>query len=353
MKLLLSVFIPAFIFLFGCREPAILNTPAAVIASGQMPALADKNGKDLLMVFGSGDSIMFMHSSDNGLTFSIPLLADTLKDLVDYSMRGPQITATESGYSMIAADESGNIFSYVKVGQSEWERTGRVNDADTVAKEGFLGLGGGGGNSLFAVWLDLRDDKQNKLYGARSTDGGKSWSQNMLVYASPDGAVCDCCKPSVLLKNDTVFVMFRNNVNGNRDLYLTRSDDGGDHFKPAEKLGLGSWKLDACPMDGGGLAIDNKGRLQTVWNRKGYIFSAEPGKAEAQIGEGRSCTLESVNGKNVYAWVEKGQVVVLKPDGIKTTYGKGALPILKSVGDKEILCVWQLDKKIYRTVLVL
>jgi hypothetical protein len=30
------------------------------------------------------------------------------------------------------------------------------------------------GNHLFAVWLDLRGNKRNKIYGAESTDGGKS-----------------------------------------------------------------------------------------------------------------------------------------------------------------------------------
>ena len=44
-----------------------------------------------------------------------------------------------------------------------------------------------------------------------------------------------------------------NSLDGNRDMYLVRSEDGGRTFGPPEKLGAGTWKLAACPMDGGDL----------------------------------------------------------------------------------------------------
>jgi hypothetical protein len=52
------------------------------------------------------------------------------------------------------------------------------------------------------------------------------------------------------------FVMFRNLINGNRDLYLIESIDNGKTFGQATKPGNGYWKLNGCPMDEGGLAID-------------------------------------------------------------------------------------------------
>lgn len=48
--------------------------------------------------------------------------------------------------------------------------------------------------------------------------------------------------------------------------------DGGASFGKAQKLGEGSWKLNGCPMDGGGLAIDENGDVQTVWRRKNTIL---------------------------------------------------------------------------------
>lgn len=338
-------------WLSGCKEKNEKIFSDVVIASGQMPALALSKDKSLLLTFAKGDSILSVRSDDYGKNFTSEVLVDTVKDLVGTSMRGPQITATSSGFAMLACDKMGNIFSYIKEGTNGWKRTARVNDVDTVAKEGFLGFAGDGKNNLFAVWLDLRSNGQNKIFGSSSTDGGQTWSKNIFVYASPDGAVCDCCKPSVSVNGKNVFVLFRNNLGGNRDIYLIHSSDGGNKYETAKKMGEGNWKLDGCPMDGGGLVIDKFGNPQTVWNRKGNIYSSPGASEEIKLGAGRNCTLESVNGKNIYAWVEKGEVVVLAPNGVKTVLGSGGLPILKAVNDRQVLCVWGNDDKIHRAVL--
>ena len=63
--------------------------------------------------------------------------------------------------------------------------------------------------------------------------------------------------------------------------------------------------------------------------------------------------MEIVNGKNVYAWVEDGEVVILKPQGMKKNLGKGQLPLLKAVNNEHVLCVWENEKQIHSTVLEL
>jgi hypothetical protein len=83
--------------------------------------------------------------------------------------------------AVIAVNRSGNIFSYIKDQSGEWIKTGKVNDVDTTDKQGFLGLGRDKQNNLFAIWTDLRNDKRNKIYGVRSTDGGRTWNKNILV----------------------------------------------------------------------------------------------------------------------------------------------------------------------------
>ena len=325
-----------------------------VIAQGQMPSIATDASDNIHLVYGVGDSIMYTYSHDKGGSFAPPVVIDTLADLVDYATRGPQIAATKSTVTVIAANRSGNIFSFVKEGSGKWVRTARVNDADTVNKEGFLGLGGNDKNNLFAIWPDLRDDNHQKIYGARSSDGGKTWAPNMLVYRSPDSTICECCKPSVTMRNNNVYVMFRNLLNGNRDLYLMQSGDNGNSFGHAQKLGTGSWRLNGCPMDGGGLAISDRGVVQTVWRRRNKIYSATSGSDEIELGEGKGCNIETVNGKNIYAWTDSmGNLVCLLPDGTKKIIGKGNLPLLKSLNDNEVICVWADDKSIKSAILVL
>ena len=144
--------------------------------------------------------------------------------------------------------------------------------------------------------------------------------------------------------------MFRNWLQGNRDLYLIQSNDGGNTFGQAQKLGSGNWKLDGCPMDGGGLAINNTGQIQTVWRRESKLFAAVPGLPEKEIGEGKGCTMETINGKNVYAWSENGDIVVMNSEGRKKILGKGSQPVLKSLNNDRLICVWENEKQIHAAV---
>jgi len=350
MKLLLLISLPALVFLTGCHnQPA--NSPGTVIARGQMPALTRDRSNAIHLVYGNGDSILYCYSFDQGRTFSAPALISIVKKLAASHMRGPQIAATNNGLLVTACNNAGDIFSFVKDQSGQWSPAGKVNDLDTVAKENLMALAADGDNA-FAVWLDLRD-KHNKIFGAKSIDGGKTWSKNIMVYASPDTTVCECCKPSVVVKGNTIAVMFRNWLNGNRDLYLVQSLDRGTFFGHAEKLGTESWALNGCPMDGGSIVIDNNGTPETVWNRKGTIYSCQPGGRERALGKGRSCTMESVNGKNVYAWVENGNVVVIEPDGTKENLGSGQLPVIKAIDNEHMVCVWEDGKQIKRAVLEL
>lgn len=337
--------------LVHCNNHQPFTNSDSIIAAGQMPNVSTDNAGNIHLAYGSGDSLMYFYSTNGGKSFSTPTLVSVVQNLTASHTRGPQIAATSNGLVLTACNNKGDIFSFLKQGSSSWQQTGKVNDQDTVAKENLMALSADGDNA-FAVWLDLRD-KHNKIYGAKSNDGGKTWAKNVLVYASPDTTVCECCKPSVVVKGNKVYVMFRNWLNGNRDMHLIQSSDGGQTFGQAQKLGTGSWALKGCPMDGGGLVVDKAGNPQTVWNRKGKIYASEPGKEEREVGEGRSCTIEAVNGKNVYAWVENGNVTIMKPQGMKKDLGKGQLPILKAINNEHVLCVWEKDKQIHATVLEL
>ena len=328
----------------------LVNHTSASIGRGQMPNLAVDKAGNVHLVYGFGDSVVYAESVDHGVSFSTPVLVATIPELFAFAMRGPQIAVTDQGLTIIAADKTGNIYSYRKTTAGNWEKAARVNDVDAVAREGLMALGGDLG-VLFAVWLDLRGNQHNKIVGAKSLDGGKTWTKNRLIYASPDSTVCECCKPSAVVQGINIYVMFRNWIQGSRDLYLIRSLDGGAHFDKAEKLGKGTWPLNGCPMDGGGLTVDAGNNPQTVWRRQNKIFSCTPGKPELEIGEGKACSIASINGVNLYAWIENGEVICLLPHGIKKVLGKGSLPLIKALNGKEALCIWEEEGEIRKAVL--
>lgn len=349
MKTIILFLISFFIIVITYSQKKKSND--LVIAKGQMPNITKDKNNNIHLVYGSGDSIMYISTKD-GKSFTSPSLVVVLPKVLAIAMRGPQIAAATNGIVATACTNNGNIFSYKRETSGKWTEAIKVNDVNEVAKEGLMALSADGLNA-YAVWLGVKSQKGQNVYGAKSVDGGKTWAKNILVYASPDSTVCECCKPSVAVKENNVYIMFRNWLNGNRDLYLIKSSDGGKSFGGAKKLGKGSWKLNGCPMDGGGLAIDKTGIPETVWRREGKIYAATPGMAEKEIGEGRSCSIETINNKIIYAWAENGNVIVMKPGGMKINLGKGSLPLVKALNNKKVICVWENEEEIHTSVLEL
>ena len=339
------------LFLFLIAYTQNTESKDVVVAKGQMPAITKDKSNGIHIVYGSGDSIMYISCKD-GESFGSSSLVAVLPGLFAYAMRGPQIAPTANGLVVTACTENGNIFSYIKEISGKWSEAIKVNDADETAKEGLMGLDADGLNA-YAVWLAVKKPKGQNVYGAKSVDGGKTWSKNYLVYASPDHTVCECCKPSVAIKDENVYVMFRNWLNGNRDLFLIKSTSGGRTFGKAQKLGQGSWKLNGCPMDGGSLVIDKNGNPETVWRREAKIYASSPGIPEKEIGEGKNCSLATIQNKNIYAWTENGNVMVMRLGGLKTGIGKGSLPLLKALDNERFICVWENEKQIHISVLAL
>ncbi|RZL19612.1 MAG: exo-alpha-sialidase [Pedobacter sp.] len=327
----------------ACQSDGQRDDNLISVGSGQMPSLLTTENKKIHLVYGSGDSILYVSSPDKGRTFSKPSLIAVLPDLVSSHTRGPQIASGSGRITVTACVGSGNIYAFSKGLDDNWSKRVRVNDIDTVAKEGLMALSGDG-NRLFAVWLDLRN-KHNQIYGSLSLDGGLTWTANQLIYASIDSTVCECCKPSVLVKRNNVNVMFRNWIDGNRDMYLIQSVNGGKTFMEARKLGMESWKLKGCPMDGGGLAIRGAG-IQSFWRRGDKLFLCEPGKAEMVIATGKGGVMDSNNEKNVYSWIENGEVIFSTSDNERRVIGRGGSPAIKVIDENSFVVAWEQDKTI-------
>ena len=360
--LLLFLFLPALNFRmtsapsarpYKTDSPPVQNfKPSIHSMNGESPSLYVADGR-IHIVFVTGDSIFYAYSTNRGRSFTVPSVVAVLQGLIHAGGRGPQITGTNGELVIAAPDKSGNFYTYLKdKTDNRWKKGARINDVTNTAKEGFISLAANFRGDIFAVWLDLRDGGRNNIYGSASKDGGKTWMKNRLIYKSPDGSVCECCKPAIAMKEQQVAVMFRNNLKGNRDLYLIQSKDGGTTFGTAQKLGQGSWKINGCPMDGGGLVIDSSGKIQTVWRREDNIYTDRPGEREVLVGMGMKCTIDNTNGGSYVLYLYQGKTYCHKPDGSKIELGPGAgYPTMKSLDKSSILCAWEYNKKIYSAIL--
>jgi hypothetical protein len=214
-----------------------------------------------------------------------------------------------------------------------------VNDVPASAREGLHAMAAGPNNTVFAVWLDLRR-KGMRLYSSTSSDGGATWPPNRMVYESLSGSICECCHPSASIDpQGRLFVMFRNSVDGFRDMHLIRSEDGGATFGAAVKLGSGSWQLKGCPMDGGAFTIDSRGEPVAVWRRESGIYRSGAGGDEELLGQGRQPVIATTPRGAVIAWTD-GQALKWTGPGdakVRTANGEAAFISLAEMADGGIL----------------
>lgn len=327
---------------------AIQIVPSSPEAVFRQPQLATDR-RVVTVAFGAGDTVYFAGSTDRGQSFSSPVVVARSGKLSLGMHRGPRIAVTPQAIvvSAIVGEKGrgadGDLLSWRSTdGGRSWSAGRRVNDVPGSAREGLHAMSYGGG-VLFATWLDLRA-KGTRLYGAASKDGGQSWSANRLVYESPSGSVCECCHPSVAVDGQgRVSVMFRNAVEGARDLYLVRSADGGRTFGQAEKLGQGTWPLNACPMDGGGVALNAKGEPVTAWRRAKEVYTAALGRAEQLVGLGKDPAI-AVSRRGTYVvWTTGSGLQALvpgQPEPVALSPEGGGSQLL-TLPDGSVLAAWE------------
>jgi hypothetical protein len=170
---------------------------------------------------------------------------------------------------------------------------------------------------------------------------------NIKVYESPDGSVCECCHPSIVATDKQLFIMFRNSLNGKRDMYVTSSSDNGQTFSPAIKLGQGTWDLDACPMDGGMLAAQGAERVVSVWRRDNQIYSASgTDETEVLLGLGQQPWIAANKNGTFIVWTSgrEGDLMFVSPSSrTARTLAKNSRDpmVVTSTESGAAFCCWE------------
>jgi hypothetical protein len=305
-------------------------------APNRQPQLA-VSGEVAVVVFGSGESIWLARSTDSGRTFAPAVRVATLPKMSLGRHRGPRVAITQ-GAIVVSAIASDLLAWRSEDGGRTWSAPAVVNDTPTAAREGLHAMAADGEGHMAMAWLDDRNAPGKKLFGAFSNDAGKTWSRNAVLYASPERTICECCHPSLVAMGRGEFaVMWRNALDGSRDLYAMRLRDGAPAGPPV-KQGTGTWKLDACPMDGGGLVARN-GELASAWRREHDIYLAEPGK-EVKLGPGMDVAL-GVKADGLFAvWTNEGAVEMYAAGKRSRVAEKGAFPSIIRAGDGMIVA-WE------------
>ena len=340
-----------FMLLFLMGQYTGLMNPGVVpvIIEGQQPNLSIDNTGIIRMVYGNQDKIYCITSSDNGLNFSSPVLVAELPKMHLGITRGPQIASSNTRSLISAIDKNGNIHTYLlKHSKNDWIKIANVGDTHGTAVEGLMALASDKNDNFYATWLDIRDGGNNNIYCSSLNSNAQKWSLNTLVYKSPDKHVCECCKPNIVANNGKVVIGFRNWLMGARDIYYAVSINKGKSFNAAVKSGNGSWQLNACPMDGGSLALNASGKVTAAWRRNGDVYYWTEKQVEQRLAPGRDVSMAQ-NQNNIYvAWQDNKKIHAMNLNSKQISeIGTGTSPKIYALGNGKAICLWE-DNKVVR-----
>ncbi len=331
----LGVFIAAWSSL-ACAQNAPIVTVARVPSGGIQPQIIAKNGIYHL-AYLKGDpkaNDVFYARSTDGQNWSAPLRVNSQPGsaIAMGTIRGAHLSVGRNGRVFVAWNGSGSAQprldfvpeSAKKYGASPFLFSRLKEDGSAFEPQRNLmtktfNLDGGGSlaaddeGRVYLVWhandRDGQDEAGRRVWIARSSDDGATFSTETPVWNEPTG-ICGCCQMRVLAENGgTVTLLYRSAGEVvNRDTYALVSNDKGVTF---QGLKIHDWKIGACPMSSYSLIKDGA-RLLAAWESDKQVFLAPLGAD-------------------------------MKPQGIAPAPGKGdnrKHPVLAANKDGQILMVW-------------
>lgn len=124
----------------------------------------------------------------------------------------------------------------------------------------------GQGNPIVSVIRELVNETEARYIVVRSTDGGASFLPPVVASEPANGEyVCECCPSDMVVAGDSLWLVFRNNDNNLRDIWVSRSTDAGATFDTATDVDESDWVLNACPISGPRLHSIGNDSLLAVW----------------------------------------------------------------------------------------
>jgi hypothetical protein len=238
------------------------------------------------LVYDSADGPIYVRSTDDGANFTSPI------PVVDDPQRKPGLEYTTWD---MAVDGEGRVHLALgtnawklKWPQTEWglfytalapgaKEFSSVRNINHKPSEGFS-LAAGRDGSVTANFLS------GKLYTMASHDRGQTFSP--FAEINPAFDPCKCCTTSTTFGSDgRMAVLYREEANNERDIYLVLADPRGGNAPTRTKVSTASWKLEGCPMTYFSIRPTSTGYV-AAWPTKGDIYFAKLDKNGAVLPPG-------------------------------------------------------------------
>jgi hypothetical protein len=190
----------------------------------------------------------------DGTSFTTPYDI-TAAGVLPSSWDGPEIAAkgdtvylvfastatTQESIMLIRSFDGGNTFSdTIRVSENNPAHKYRMGNIK-IDKDG---------HPIVSYMQYLLNFTEPKQMVNRSINYGDSFIGSIEGSFSAPGEPCDCCKSSLILDNNDIYLLFRNNINNERNSYISKSTDGGQTFNLVADLDDYDWNVNGCPATG-------------------------------------------------------------------------------------------------------
>lgn len=268
-----SIFLLTIAWVSHCSAAAPKVTVVPVPDGGRpMAARTDASGV-IHVVYDTPGGPQYVSSTNNGKTLSSPI------PVVDPGSRKPGLEfitwdmgvspdgavhvslGTNAWKLKLPKDEWGYMYTRLLPGKSSFTPIRNINHKPS---EGFS-LAVGEQGLVTAVWM------ADKLYANVSQDGGESFGPVVEIDSSLNP--CNCCTTSsVYAKDGRLAILYREETNNDRDMYLALWDQKQNKVKKSRVSSTG-WKIDSCPMTYYSVSRQGDGFI-AAWPTRGDIYFA-------------------------------------------------------------------------------
>lgn len=219
---------------------------------------------------GPHRNIYFLRSTDGGNNFSDSVLViDT-----PYGQQRPSIAVDSSGQNIFVAwDDQRNsnppevdydiYFSKSMDGGMTFQPSIRVNDTDTsISWQQNPSIGcTRSGNTIYVAWDDERNQTRD-VYFSRSVDGGQSFETNILVNDTTGTPPSSQREPSLCVaKSGTIYIVWQDLRYGDYyQVYCDKSINGGASFNQDVEV-----SDDSCPATTPSICTNDSDFVYVAW----------------------------------------------------------------------------------------
>jgi len=148
-------------------------------------------------------------------------------------------------------------------GGRSWSDPVSVNEGEAFGSHNFHALLVGADGAVYASWLSsVRGESGVWLRVSR--DDGKSWEPSRAIHTAP---TCPCCRTALALGADgTLYASWRKIYEGDvRDITVMASRDGGTTWEEPIRPREDGWVFPGCPHAGPSLKVDASGAVHIAW----------------------------------------------------------------------------------------